>query len=182
MKSREIVDALIGRDAQVTEQFFFNDCRPLFVSVIRHVFSYEVDYDEFVNEFYIYLMEDDARRLRQFEGRSSIFQWMKIVAIRYFIAKRNRMIDSNPRTPLFDRVANIADQSRDDESDARMDVEYLLAKLPNRRYAYVIRRLVLDDAEPQVVAQELGVEVFNLYNIQKRAIKALTELALKQVD
>lgn len=182
MKSREIVDALIGRDAQVTEQFFFKDCQPLFVSVIRHVFSYEVDYDEFVNEFYVYLMEDDARRLRQFEGRSSIFQWMKIVAIRYFIAKRNRMIDSNPHTPLFDRVANIADDSSDDESDARMDVEYLLSKLPNRRYAYVIRRLVLDDAEPQVVAQELGVEVFNLYNIKKRAIKALTELALKQVD
>lgn len=182
MKSREIVDALIGRDAQVTEQFFFKDCRPLFVSVIRHVFSYEVDYDEFVNEFYVYLMEDDARRLRQFEGRSSIFQWMKIVAIRYFIAKRSRMIDSNPHTPLFDRVANIADDSSDDESDARMDVEYLLSKLPNRRYAYVIRRLVLDDAEPQVVAQELGVEVFNLYNIKKRAIKALTELALKQVD
>lgn len=180
MKSREIVDALIRRDAQLTEQFFFKDCRPLFVSVIRHVFSYEVDYDEFVNEFYIYLMENDALRLRQFEGRSSIFQWLKVVAIRYFVAKRDRMIDSNPKNPLYDRVANVADERSNGGHDAKIDVEYQLSKLPNRRYAYVVRRLVLDDAEPSVVAKELDVEVFNLYNIKKRAMNALTELALNE--
>ena len=178
MKSREIVDALIRRDGHVTEQFFFKDCRPLFISVIRHVFSYEVDYDEFVNEFYIYLMENDAHRLRQFEGRSSIYQWIKVVAIRYFVAKRDRMIDSNPQKPLYDRLANVADDKPHSGHDAKIDVEHLLSKLPNRRYAYVIRRLVLDDAEPSVVAKELDVEVFNLYNIKKRAMHALTELAL----
>jgi hypothetical protein len=54
--------------------------------------------------------------------------------------------------------------------------------MPNRRYAYVVRRLLLDDAEPQRVAQELNIEVFNLYNIKKRAIASLTELALKEFD
>ena len=182
IKSREIVDALIARDAAVTEQFFFKDCRPLFVSIIRNVFSYEVDYDEFVNEFYIYLMEDDARRLRQFECRSSIFQWMKVVAIRYFVAKRNRVIDLNPQNPLIDRSQLIADKHSAVQDDAKMDVEALLAKMPNRRYAYVVRRLLIDDAEPQTVAKELNIEVFNLYNIKKRAIAALTELALKEFD
>ena len=182
IKSREIVDALIARDSAVTEQFFFKDCRPLFVSIIRNVFSYEVDYDEFVNEFYVYLMEDDARRLRQFECRSSIFQWIKIVAIRYFVAKRNRMIDLNPPKPLIDGSQLIADEHSAAQDDAKMDVESLLAKMPNRRYAYVVRRLLLDDAEPQKVAAELNIEVFNLYNIKKRAIAALTELALKEFD
>lgn len=182
MKSQEIINALIRRDGVVTEQFFFKDCRPLFVSIIRHVFSYEVDYDEFVNEFYIYLMEDDARRLRQFEGRSSIFQWMKIVAIRYFIAKRNRVIDSNPQRPLKDKTLTLADETTVASSDAKMDVERLLSKMPNRRYVYVIRRLVLEDAEPQVVADELDVEVLNLYNIKKRAMVALTEIALKEFN
>jgi hypothetical protein len=182
LKSREIVDALIARNPVVTEQFFFKDCRPLFVSIIRNVFSYEVDYDEFVNEFYIYLMEDDARRLRQFECRSSIFQWIKVVAIRYFIAKRNRMIDLNPQKPLIDKSQLIADEHSVAQDDAKIDVETLLAKMPNRRYAYVVRRLLLDDAEPQRVAQELKIEVFNLYNIKKRAIASLTELALKEFD
>lgn len=182
MKSQEIVDALIKRDAGVTEQFFFKDCRPLFVSIIRNVFSYEVDYDEFVNEFYIYLMEDDARRLRQFECRSSIFQWMKIVAIRYFIAKRNRVIDLNPRNTLSCKSQQLADDAASDTNDAKIDVESILQKMPNRRYAYVIRRLVLDDAEPQTVAEEMNVGVFNLYNIKKRALASFTELALNEFD
>ena len=181
MKSQEIVDALIKRDARVTEQFFLKDCRPLFVSIIRNVFSYEVDYDEFVNEFYIYLMEDDARRLRQFECRSSIFQWMKIVAIRYFIAKRDRVIDLNPRNSLSCKSQQVANDTRE-AHDAKIDVETILRKMPNRRYAYAIRRLVLDDAEPEIVARELNVGVFNLYNIKKRALASLTELALKEFD
>lgn len=95
MNDKQIIEALIARDEQVTRQFLFVSCRPLFVSIINQVFSYKVDYDEFVNEFYLHLMENDAKRLRQFEGRSSIYSWIKIVAIRYFIAKRDRVIDMN---------------------------------------------------------------------------------------
>ena len=95
MTDKQIIEALIARDESVTEQFFYGNCRPLFLSIIRNVFSYEVDYDEFVNEFYLHLMENDSYRLRQFEGRSSVYQWLKVIAIRYFIAKRDKMIDKN---------------------------------------------------------------------------------------
>ena len=70
MTDQEIIQALILRDNRVTREFLFEQCRPLFLSIIHRVFDYEVDYDEFVNELYIYLMENDAVRLRQFEGRS----------------------------------------------------------------------------------------------------------------
>ena len=76
MSDKEIVGKLIERDNAVTDEFFFTRCRTLFISIIRSVFSYEVDYDEFVNEFYLYLMENDAYRLRQFQGRISVYQWM----------------------------------------------------------------------------------------------------------
>ena len=49
MSDQQIIEALIARDEQVTRQFFFGNCRPLFLSIIRRVFSYEVDYDEVVN-------------------------------------------------------------------------------------------------------------------------------------
>lgn len=68
MTDKQIIEALIARDESVTEQFFYGNCRPLFLSIIRNVFSYQVDYDEFVNEFYLYLMENDSYRLRQFEA------------------------------------------------------------------------------------------------------------------
>ena len=179
MTDREIVEALIARDEQVTQQFFFRDCRPLFLSIIHNLFSYEVDYDEFVSEFYLYLMERDAYRLKLFEGRSSIYQWLKITAIRYFIAKRNRMVsmESNQRDTQRE-----VDGCEDRSEQTKMDMEQLFAEMPNRRYVYVIRRLCLHDADPRDGAAELNIRVDNLYNIKKRAISSLTELALNEIE
>ena len=182
MTDLQIKEVLIARDERVTQQFFFKNCRPLFLSIIRYVFSYEVDYYEFVNEFYLHLMENDAYRLKQFQGRSTIYQWMKTTAIRYFIAKRDGMIDMESKDSLSESV--VLEEAVDGEKKmtAKMDIEYLLTLMPNRRYVYVIRRLVLQEAEPKEVALELDINVDNLYNLKKRAISALTKIALKEVE
>ncbi|MBR5611676.1 MAG: sigma-70 family RNA polymerase sigma factor [Bacteroidaceae bacterium] len=182
MTDKEIIEKLIARDERVTSLFFFKNCRPLFLSIIRYVFSYEVDYEEFVNEFYLYLMEENACKLRQFEGRSSIYQWLKITAIRYFIAKRNRMIDMAPKDPPSDITTNGEMVDEESETVARMDIASLFERMSNKRYVYVIRRLVLDDAEPKDVARELQVSVENLYNIKKRAIASMTQIALNETE
>ena len=182
MTDQQIIEALIARNERVTQQFFFGNCRPLFLSIMRYVFSYEVDYDEFVNEFYLYLMENDAYRLKQFQGRSTIYQWMKIIAIRYFISRRDRMIDNESKDALLDSVVRNETVDGEKKMTAKMDIEHLFSLMPNRRYVYVIRRLVLQEVEPKVVAEELGTNVDNLYNIKKRAIAALTEIALKEVE
>ena len=182
MTDQQIIEALIARNERVTQQFFFGNCRPLFLSIMRYVFSYEVDYDEFVNEFYLYLMENDAYRLKQFQGRSTIYQWMKIIAIRYFISKRDRMIDNESKGTLLDSPVKNETIDEEEKMTAKMDMEYLFSLMPSGRYVYVIRRLVLQEVEPKVVAEELRTNVDNLYNIKKRAIAALTEIALKEVE
>ena len=182
MTDKEIIEKLIARDEGITQRFFFRNCRTLFMSIIRYVFSYEVDYDEFVSEFYLYLMEEDAYKLRQFEGRSSIYQWLKIIAIRYFMAKRERMIDMSSKNTPSD--TSIHEDTVDEESRtvARMDITALFERMPNKRYVNVIRRLVLEDAEPKDVAEELRVSVDNLYNIKKRAVASMTQVALNEIE
>ena len=177
---QQIIDALIARDERVTRQFLFGNCRPLFLSIMRSVFSYDVDYDEFVNEFYVHLMEKDSYRLRQFEGRSSLYQWIKVVAIRYFIARRDRMIENESEQSLIDKAAQLQSVDTERHVCAKVDVERLLKNMRNKRYEYVIRRLVLQDARPEDVAKELCTNVDNLYNIKKRAISSLSEIALNQ--
>ncbi|MBR4887092.1 MAG: hypothetical protein IKU16_07420 [Muribaculaceae bacterium] len=108
MTDQQIIEALIARDENLTCDFFYRKCRPLFASIIRHVFSYDVDYDEFVNEFYLYLMENDAHRLKQFANKSTIFQWMKVVAIRYFLAKRDSLIDMEANETTFESAGDDA--------------------------------------------------------------------------
>ncbi len=183
MTDLEIKDAIVDHNELVTRQFFFKDCKRLFMSIIRKIFPYEVDYDEFVNEFYIYLMEDDAYRMRQFDGRGSIYQWLKVTAIRYFTSQRDRMIDMQPKKTPTDKDP-LTEEPEDDMNMnlASTDLDVLLSYMPTKRSAYVIRRILIDDAKPQDVAKELGVSVDNLYNIKKRAIDALTMIALKEIE
>ena len=53
--------------------------------------------------------------------------------------------------------------------------------MPNQRYAYVIKRLMLDGLEPQELAQEMNTNVANIYNIKRRAMAQLTDVALKDI-
>ena len=182
MTDKQIIGALIARDERKTEEFFYKNCRPLFLSIIRKVFSYQVDYDEFVNEFYLYLMENDAYRLRQFEGRSSVYQWLKVRAIRYFIAKRDEMLDKPSEDALIDKAAKTMSVNEEKQIIAKVDIAHLLKIMPNKRYEYVLRRLVLQDAKPKTVANELCTSVENLYVIKKRAIASLTEIAFNEIE
>lgn len=178
MSDQEIVQGLIDRDNKITEQFFFVKCRPLLTAIMRLVFSYPVDYNEMVNELYKYMLSDDAAKLRQFQYRSSIYQWMKVVATRFFIRQRDLMIEDTSKEPLYDKHDDeVVDTAQ--TVAMKIDMDSLLALMDNKRYSDTIRRLVLEDMEPEKYAAEIGVTVDNLYNIKKRAIAALTRVAIK---
>lgn len=178
MTDREIIQGLIDRDNRITEQFLYVKCRPLFTAIMRLVFSNPVDYDEMVSELYAYLMDNDGAKLRKFEYRSSIYQWMKVVATRFFITKRNQLLDSGSPLPPYEQEEK---ERRVDPIGAisdKMDLETLLNHI-NPRYADVIRNLVIADLQPELYAKQIGVTVDNLYNIKKRAMAAFADVAIK---
>lgn len=179
MTDQEIIKALIEHDEHVTKDFFFVKCRPLFCSIMDIVFDYKVEYDEMVNELYLYLMEDDAIKLRNFEYRSSVYQWLKILAIRYFIKKRARMIDNESNEPPYDKQEQIAASASD--AAVGYDLERLFEAMPTKRYVKVIRRLILEDWEPEELAREMKITTANLYNIKRRAMAQLTRIALNDI-
>ena len=177
MPDQQIIEALIARDNVVTQEFFFERCRPLFYSIIRRVFSYEVDYDEFVNELYVYLMDNDAARLKQFEGRSSLHQWIKVTATRFFIKKRDMLIeDTSKETPIEEE--NMVERPA---TASLLDVQRLLDAMPNRRYAAVIQKLMIDEYTPEELAAEMYITTDNLYNIKRRAMMQLMQVALNDI-
>lgn len=175
LSDREIIQKLIERDNQVTEEFFFVRCKPLFYSVIKHVFPFDVDYEEFVNELYVYLMEDDAARLRSFQFQSSVYQWLKVLSIRYFIQKRDRMCNTSERECVDENSATVT------EPVSRNDLLRLIAAMPNRRYAIVIQKLVVDGVSPQELALEMCTSISNIYNLKRRAMAQLTTTALQDI-
>ena len=180
MTDQQIIQGLIDKDNGVTEYFFFEKCQPLFRSIIRLVFSYKVDYKEFVNELYQDLIKDDAYKLRQFDYRSTLLQWLKIVAIRYFIRKRDEMIEDSSKEYLY---IEKMDQPYESENRiaARMDIERLFSLMDNKRYVNVIQKLVLEGVQPELLAKSMNITPANLYNIKKRAMASLTHVALKDI-
>lgn len=181
MTDQDIIKKLIEKDSRVTQAFFFKHCKPLFLSIINIVFNYPVDYDEFVNELYIHLMENDARRLRTFNFDSSLYGWLKMVAIHYFKDKKNhdKVIDNEGMDPPTDKKE--VSSNMHTMTEAKMDIEGLLKAMPNDRYAYVIRRLILEDTAPEDLAAEMKITVANLYNIKKRAIQQMTLLVVDDI-
>lgn len=180
MSDKEIVEALIEHDSRTTAQFFFKDCRPLFMSVIRKMFgAQKVDYDEIISELYVLLMENDARKLRQFKFESSLYKWLQTVAIRHCLKLKlqSRVIEDESKEPLDNSGKSLPAV---ESSQAKMDLETLLRQMKNQRYALVIRLLMIEDFTPEEVAGHLSVTVANLYNIKRRAMLALTEVALKE--
>lgn len=176
LTDNEIIDALIQKDEKVTHEFFFVWCKPLLYSLIRKVFNYEVDYDELVNELYVHLMEDDARRLRSFRGRSSVYQWLKCVAIRFFIEKRDRVIEDKASDPLYERDEPYYFPR--ELTDAQVDMIALLKRMHNDKYRFVLEQYYLRGAEFEEIADALGTTTANVYNIKRRALTKLTVLVL----
>jgi len=178
MTDQEIIKGLIEKNNEATRVFFFERCQPLFRKIINVVFSYEVDYDEFVNELYIYLMDNDAAILRRFQYRCSVYQWLKVIAIRFFIKKRDQLIEDSTHETLYDRQRIVVSPAEVDTS-AELDIERLFSMMPNQRYVHVIRKLILEDWEPEKLAREMNITTANLYNIKRRAMAQLTRAALK---
>ncbi len=179
MTDREIIQGLIDRDNCITEQFLYVKCRPLLTAIMRLVFSYPVEYNEMVSELYDYLMEDDCIRLRQFQYRSTVYQWMKVVATRFFIRHRESLIDDSSKEPLYERHDEDVMVDTAQAVALKIDVTRLLALMENQRYADLLRHLIVRDEEPEKYAESIGVTVGNLYNIKRRAIAAFTRIAIK---
>lgn len=174
-KDLDIAKRLINGDQEATRSFFQEECRGMLTLVIDKVFDYPVEYDELVNALYIHIMENDAYRLRQYAGRSSIYLWLRTTATRFFIQYRGQVIeDTSHEYPLIGTANELQDDSDENEDFDNRSVRRAFDRMSNRRYAYVLQRLVIDEASPQDVAAEMGVTVDNLYNIKKRAIAQLT--------
>jgi RNA polymerase sigma factor (sigma-70 family) len=172
----EIVNGMLSSDPEIIQHFWFEQCTPMFHHIIYKVFARQAEKNELINELYLHLQANDWQKLRQFDYRSRLATWMSIVAIRFFQKKRNKLIENKSSEPLIIERA----ESNEEQIHHRLDVESLINRLPNERSRFVIRKLILEDKEPQDVANEMEITVDNLYNIKRRALLQLARIAGKE--
>ncbi len=261
-RDRELVQRIVSDDI-FAYKFFHNKCKPLLCGIIHTIYGNVADYEELVNELYLLLKKPNADgeywyALKTFDYRTSLFDWIKTVAVRHFYTPSgdlftipDTILDSGLAEEMFSKLNKAVyrkylcfkylDQLADDviaeklniersqvktlsrkvikqlrsiiENDypeylsilfqksevhnvdinekeigasdvdlrtheANIDVFQYLNAMPNKYYRRVIEALFLDDITPEALAQEMGTNVSNIYNIKSRGLDQLRDVAL----
>lgn len=151
-------------------RLFYRELKGLLTTIQYSLFKGTLEYDELVNELYIYLSRNNWAALDSYRGdnRARLSSWISKVAWHYFLNSHDRtsrlvMEDNGIQTEK--RVYySISDD------DIRMDIETVLKKMPNRRYAEVLRLNLYYGYSPEDIAVILDTPLSNVYNLKHRAV------------
>ena len=189
----QLYQEIIDGSADAAAQFFSSE--PI-MKLCRYwngyIFGGRAEVDEIRNAIFLHLMEDDCRRFRLVNDTAALLGWINRTAVRYLIRHKGDFVadwkvdTSGDDEPDDDEMTEKQIQRKTPDvseatSEAYFDTERLLEAMNNARYVMVIRELCLSEREPAEVADEMGITVANLYNIKKRALAALTMVALKDI-
>lgn len=170
LSDREIVSGIVANDPRIIEYFFIEKCSNLFVYILNSVFSGRIEKTELVNELFLFLANDNWRKLKDFNYNSSLMTWITVVATRFFIRKRDKLIENESSEALIiendkNNFTNISEDS--------VNLQMAIDAMPNERYKRAIQLLDMQEVPYEDAATELNVSVANLYNIHRRAIAQL---------
>lgn len=178
LSDRQLVDLLLANDEDAVEYVFFHRCDSMFEHIVNSVYQSQGKKEELVTEFYLYLRDNDWKRLRQFSFRSALDTWLTIVAIRYFNAKES---STQTKTEMLDPllIKNKGEKSVDDydifHEMSRVELYEAIDRLkkPRERLALLGE---LTGKSVEVIAEELGCTVTAVYNLTKKARKAVKKM------
>ncbi len=167
----EYICGLTKGEPAVTRSFFYTLCRYTLNDIRWSLMQGRIDYDELVNELYLYLSVDNWRKLQTFEGKNncSLKSWMVRLAWRFFMQQRSRLLFENHSDQC--QRGDINNESDDALTlEIAMDVESTFNRMPNKRYVQVLKWMLVDGYGAEEVARMLDTPVSNVYNIKHRAV------------
>ena len=170
-------EELIKREKAVIEKicssddyayvFFREKCRPLLSNILWTIFGNNEDYDELVNELYLYLKTPNKQgeywhKLKTFDYRTSLFDWIKTVAVRLFY--------STSRESFTLPVAIV-------ESGLAEEMFLKLQKAIYRKYMCF---KYLDSLDDDIISDKLEINNKQLQSLSRKAIKQLKTIVSTQ--
>lgn len=175
LSDRQIVQAILNRDTEITKEYLYRTCYPLFKSIFDKYYTDCGNCFEFINEIYVYIMwphkDTHVSKLASFGFRCSLPMWLKIVAENFchqlYTKKSNFQTDSLIEN---DRNGTISDSLDEKMQSLNMqDVRKILIAMPNDRFRRLIEIRYLEEKSNEETAELLGVTMPNYYNMHKRA-------------
>lgn len=186
LTDRDIADAIIGRDTDVTRWFLYERCYPLFASIHSKYFTDCATPAELINEIYLYILmphrETGRSKLQDFGFRCSLPTWLKVVTENYCHQLFSRQKSSDENISIeSDRIHIPSDSiSLNNDSLDSADLTNILAMMPNKRYRQLIQLRYVDERSNEETAEIMGLSMANYYNCHKRAKAQYCEILKKE--
>jgi RNA polymerase sigma factor (sigma-70 family) len=170
----EIIVGLKSADPAIRDfyvnRLFYKELKGLLSTIQYSLYKGRIEYDELVNELYIHLSRNNWAALDSYRGdnRARLCSWISKVAWHYFMNsyKKNLriLVDNESLSGKLSKYSIVSDE------DIKMDVDEVLKKMPNRRYAEVLKLNLYYGYSAEDIAIILDTPVSNVYNIKHRAV------------
>ena len=172
---RELVTAVTSGNQNAIVYMFYTKYSATFQYHIYKLFNGKVEVSDLVDEFFMYLLEDNWRRLRSFDpDQSSLNTWISTVSFRFFRDYKRSKIDLNGLITISDKWETFrGDWMESVEAGLKMDIEQAIESIKNDRDREIAKRLFIDDKEYEAVAEEFGLTVDYVYTVKNRIVKQL---------
>lgn len=158
-REKAIIDRICNDD-NYAYNFLHEKCRPLFSNILWTIFGNNGDYDELVNELYIQLKKPNSQgemwhSLRTFDYRTSLFDWIKTVATRFFYT---------PSSETFVVPEHIIDTGLFEE---------LIGNLNRSSHRKYFGYKYIDKLDDKVIAAKLDIDESQISKFSRQAIRQL---------
>lgn len=157
--------------------FFYNKFSASFQYHIYNIFPYRVDVNELVDEFFLYMYQDNWRRLRTYDPqKAALSTWISMVSFRFFKNFKDTRIDYNGVISISDKWENFrGDWAASHDAGIMMDLKDAISGIKSERDRKIARRIFIEDASFEVVAEETGLDIDYVYTIKNRILKQLKQ-------
>ena len=161
--------ALVNRicnDDDFAYYFIYTACEPLLKKIMWAVFENDAEFDELANELFLHLKKpgkdgDLWHNLKTFDHRTSLFDWVKTVATRLFVARKNEALVI-PQIVIDNGVIS--------------EIGLKLDKATDRK---LLKLYVIDNNDLESVCIKLGIEKKSFANVFKGLVRKIVNIIKK---
>ncbi len=193
----ELLEKLLAGDKQTAQEFYEKYSKLVYNFILATFRKYDTKYQEEAiedlhSEVFVGFFEDDYKRLRQFEGRSSLATFVRTRTINLTIdhiriMKRTASLDAlleSPNGPLYNNLIKelnvLPDHGVIEAEDATVIIKMMLDELSDDERLFV-RLYYFSGLNPDEIMERLNINRGS-YDVKKqRVIEKLSECARKNI-
>ncbi len=172
---KRLIDAVVSGDQDAIVYMFYTKYSATFQYHIYKLFDTKIDVSDLVDEFFLYLYEDDWKRLRSFDpSLASLNTWISTVSYRFFRDYKRSKIDMNGAITISDKWETFrGDWIQSIDAGIMLDIETAISSIKSDRDRKIARQLFIEDREYESIADEFGLTCDYVYTVKNRIIKQL---------